>query len=138
MPDNRHCRILVVDDNSDAADMLALLLEQLGHTTRVAHDAVEALAAIDDLTPELAVLDIGLPGMDGYELARRLRANPITQNTCLIALSGYGQESDKAQSAQAGFDAHLVKPIAFGDLRKVIDKLTRGVSRRADGTLPVN
>lgn len=138
MPDNRLCRILVVDDNCDAADMLALLLEQLGHTTRVAHDAVEALAAIDDLTPELAVLDIGLPGMDGYELARQLRANPITQHTCLIALSGYGQDSDKEQSAQAGFDAHLVKPIAFGDLRSVIEQLTRGVTRSDDGTLPVN
>ncbi len=138
MPDNRLCRILVVDDNSDAADMLALLLEQLGHTTRVAHDAVEALAAIADLTPELAVLDIGLPGMDGYELARQLRANPITQNTRLIALSGYGQDSDKEQSAQAGFDAHLVKPIAFGDLRAVIEQLTRGVTRTTDGSLPVN
>ncbi len=138
MPDNRPCRILVVDDNTDAADMLALLLEQLGHTTRVAHDAVEALAAIEDLTPELAVLDIGLPGMDGYELARRLRANPITRNTCLIALSGYGQESDKQQSAQAGFDAHLVKPIAFGDLRLVIEQLTRGVTVDPDKTLVVN
>lgn len=135
---NRPCRILVVDDNSDAADMLALLLEGLGHTTHVAHDATEALAAIDQLTPELAVLDIGLPGMDGYELARRLRANPITRNTCLIALSGYGQDSDKEQSAKAGFDAHLVKPIAFTDLRTVIEQLTRGVTAKADDPLPVN
>lgn len=138
MPESRLCRILVVDDNSDAADMLALLLEQLGHTTRVAHDADEALAAIDELTPELAVLDIGLPGMDGYELARRLRAHPVTRNTCLIALSGYGQESDKEQSARAGFDAHLVKPIAFTDLRTLIDQLTSGVSSSSGRTLRVN
>jgi len=123
-PTPRACRILVVDDNTDAADMLAILLEQLGHTTSVANDAQQALAMVDELAPELAVLDIGLPGMDGYELARRLRANPITRGTCLIALSGYGQASDKAQSAQAGFDAHLVKPIAFGDLRHVIEELT--------------
>ena len=120
---HRSCRILVVDDNSDAADMLAILLEQLGHTISVAHDGDEALKLIDDHAPDLAVLDIGLPGMDGYELARRLRANPSTRDTRLIALSGYGQTSDKEQSKRAGFDAHLVKPIAFNDLQQVIEQL---------------
>ncbi len=119
-------RILVVDDNSDAADMLAILLEQLGHTICVANDGQAALALLDDNRPEVAVLDIGLPGMDGYELARRMRAHPLTQKTRLIALSGYGQSSDKELSAQAGFDAHMVKPVAFGDLEVMIQKLSAG------------
>ena len=116
-------RILVVDDNADAADLLSMLLERMGNTTIVAHDASEALQLIEDFAPDVAVLDIGLPVMDGYELARRLREHPASKHTRLIALSGYGQASDKERSQLAGFDAHLVKPIAVQALRDVIEKL---------------
>ena len=118
------CRIIVVDDNEDAADMLSILLEQLGNTTRVAHDAFDALRIVEEFTPDLAVLDIGLPVIDGYELARRLRQR--TQPMVLIALTGYGQASDKEQAVRAGFDAHLVKPIAIDKLQAEITRLTRG------------
>jgi CheY-like chemotaxis protein len=112
-------RILVVDDNEDAADMLAMILEQFGNTTRVAHDAEQALQVAGEFTPDVAVLDIGLPVVDGYELARRLRGRMH-----LIALSGYGQASDKERSRDAGFDAHLVKPVEIDQLRELIVTLT--------------
>jgi len=114
-------RIMVVDDNEDAAELLSEVLQQLGNTTRVAHDASDALALVDEFEPELAVLDIGLPVMDGYELARRLRERP--GRLSLIALTGYGQSSDKARATEAGFDAHLVKPVAIAALQALIAKL---------------
>ena len=114
-------RIMVVDDNEDAAELLSEVLQQLGNTTRVAHDANGALALVDEFEPELAVLDIGLPIMDGYELARRLRERPGKLG--LIALTGYGQSSDKARATEAGFDAHLVKPVAIAALQALIAKL---------------
>jgi CheY-like chemotaxis protein len=116
-------KIMVVDDNEDAADLLSMLLEQLGNTTRVAHDAQGALDIIDDFAPDLAVLDIGLPEMDGYELARRLRERPLSSPLRLIALTGYGQSTDKDCAARAGFDAHMVKPVAMEALEAVIEKL---------------
>ncbi len=114
-------RIMVVDDNEDAAELLSAVLEQLGNTTRIAHDATDALALVDEFDPELAVLDIGLPLIDGYELARRLRERP--RRLSLIALTGYGQSSDKARATEAGFDAHLVKPVAIAALQALIAKL---------------
>ncbi|MEJ7596964.1 MAG: ATP-binding protein [Kofleriaceae bacterium] len=119
------CKIMVVDDNEDAADMLSILLEQLGNTTRVAHDAFDALRIVEEFSPDLAVLDIGLPVMDGYELARRIRQRPSAEPMALVALTGYGQPSDKETAAQAGFDAHLVKPIGIDALEAVIARLTR-------------
>jgi PAS domain S-box-containing protein len=115
-------RIMVVDDNEDAADLLAMLLEELGNTTRVAHDAERAIEVANEFAPELAVLDIGLPQVDGYELARRLRARGDAK-LHLIALTGYGQPSDKERATRAGFDAHLVKPVSISALRDAIDKL---------------
>jgi signal transduction histidine kinase/ActR/RegA family two-component response regulator len=116
-------RILVVDDNVDAAELLSMLLEGLGNTIRVANDPLEALALIDEFRPDVAVLDIGLPVMSGFELARRLRELPHTGGLRLIALSGYGQESDQRRAAEAGFDAHLVKPIEIATLDAVIQRL---------------
>jgi signal transduction histidine kinase/CheY-like chemotaxis protein len=115
-------RIIVVDDNQDAADLLSIALEQLGNTTRVAHDAEAALQVIDEFRPEVAVLDIGLPVVDGYELARLLRQRG--KRIRLIAVTGYGQESDKERAVNAGFDAHLVKPVHIDRLRTVIESLS--------------
>ena len=104
-------RILVVDDNVDAARSLARLLARLyGQEVRVAHDGPEALAVAEEFRPEVVLLDIGLPGMDGYEVARRLRERPEFEGTLLVALTGWGQESDVERSRAAGFDHHLVKP----------------------------
>jgi PAS domain S-box-containing protein len=114
-------RILVVDDNEDAALMLADLLDAHGHEIRTAFDGPSALRIADEFRPEIAVLDIGLPFMDGYELAQRLRASPSTQGVRLIALTGYGQDSDRARSLDAGFQAHLAKPVAIETLVKLVE-----------------
>jgi signal transduction histidine kinase/CheY-like chemotaxis protein len=114
-------KIIVVDDNQDAADLLSIALERLGNTTRVAHDAEAALQVIDEFAPDLAVLDIGLPVIDGYELARLLRKRGKPMG--LIAVTGYGQEADKERAVDAGFDAHLVKPVQIEKLRTVIETL---------------
>jgi CheY-like chemotaxis protein len=111
-------RVLLVDDNLDAADMLAELLRVMGHDVTVAHDGPSALATTFGLPPAVALLDIGLPVMDGYELARQLRSRHPQMR--LVALTGYGQESDRIQSRNAGFDAHLVKPVDLPALNEVL------------------
>jgi signal transduction histidine kinase len=110
-------RVLVVDDNQDAADSLGELLGALGYHAVVAYDPVQALALAADGMPQVAILDIGLPGMDGFELAGHLRQLPGGAALKLVALSGYGQENDKSRSRAAGFAAHLVKPINIADLQ---------------------
>jgi signal transduction histidine kinase/CheY-like chemotaxis protein len=104
-------RVLVVDDNVDAAEMLCELLEGLGHAAAVAHDGVAALDVASSFRPDIALLDIGLPVMDGYELARKLRERPGGAALRLIAVTGYGQDGDRARAREAGFDHHLIKPI---------------------------
>jgi signal transduction histidine kinase/ActR/RegA family two-component response regulator len=104
-------RILVVDDNQDAADSLALVLRLMGHEVHVCHDGAGALAATREFRPEVVLLDIGLPEMDGYEVARRLRAAPELNDMLLVAITGYGQEQDLRRSREVGFDHHLVKPV---------------------------
>jgi DNA-binding response OmpR family regulator len=116
-------KILVVDDNVDAADMLGLVLNQAGYEVCIAFDGKGALEVAREKAPEMAILDIGLPEMSGYELAPLLRAS-IGQ-VPLIALSGYGQESDRERSRQAGFDAHLVKPVSPSELEATIQRLAR-------------
>jgi CheY-like chemotaxis protein len=103
-------RVLVVDDNVDSARMIGTLLELEGHAVRIAHNAEGALALTRDFAPDAAVLDIGLPGIDGYELANRLRAETRSRSLRLIALTGWGQDSDRLRAQQAGFDVHLTKP----------------------------
>lgn len=115
-------RILVVDDNRDAADMICTLLESLGHEVRIADDASQALSVVDAFRPELAVLDIGLPVMDGYALGRELRERMGSATPVLIALSGYGQEEDQRRSEEAGFASHLVKPVDAEKLLGVVEK----------------
>jgi PAS domain S-box-containing protein len=113
-------RVLVVDDNRDAADLLAAVLQAMGHEVEVAYDGPEALAKLEHFTPEVALLDIGLPVMDGYELARRIREKPRLAQTRLFAVTGYGQARDREQSAAAGFDAHFVKPVDLAEIDKAV------------------
>jgi CheY-like chemotaxis protein/anti-sigma regulatory factor (Ser/Thr protein kinase) len=114
-------RILVVDDNADSADSLAMLLQGNGHDTKVAYSSEAALQLATEYRPDFVLLDIGLPGMDGYEVARRLRAQTTLGNLRLIALTGYGQDSDRARSREAGFDHHLVKPVEFTSLSSLLE-----------------
>ncbi len=116
-------RILVVDDNADSAESLALLIKFEGHETQVAFDGVSTLDTARLWQPQVVLLDIGLPGMNGYEVARRLRAEPSTKQAVLIALTGYGQEEDRRQSKEAGFDHHLVKPIDIKQLLSLVRSL---------------
>jgi CheY-like chemotaxis protein len=108
--------ILVVDDNEDAAEMLALVLRKRGFTVVLAFDGEEALAMAAAHHPEVVLLDIGLPGIDGYEVARRLRAMTTAKRPVLVAVTGYGQPGDRQRAREAGFDHHLVKPVAMDDL----------------------
>jgi PAS domain S-box-containing protein len=122
-------RILVVDDNVDAATSLAKLLTIFyGQDVRVAHDGPSGIETARDFRPDLALLDIGLPGMDGYELARRLRGYPETRGALIVALTGWGQEADRRRSAEAGFDHHLVKPVDLETLRGLIGASPPGQS----------
>jgi signal transduction histidine kinase/ActR/RegA family two-component response regulator len=114
-------RILIVEDNVDAADSLRTALESLGHTVRTAQDASEGLAAVDEFSPQAVLLDIGLPGIDGYEAARRVRSS-LGRGVQLIAVTGWGQERDRERARQAGFDAHLTKPISIGALASVLNR----------------
>ena len=113
-------RVLIVDDNADAANSLSMLLALQGHETQVAYGAQEALACIEQFRPEIGLLDIGLPEMDGYELARRLRARPNTTGLRLVAVTGYGQAEDQQRALAAGFDAHLVKPVDLSALERAL------------------
>lgn len=117
-------RVLVVDDNRDAGTMLAYILEAAGHLVRVEEDAASALRAVQAFDVEAFILDIGLPDVDGYELARRLRADARTRGAMLIALTGYGQTQDRALSTSAGFDYHFVKPADHQELLRILSGLS--------------
>lgn len=109
--DRASLRILVVDDNRDSADCLAMLLDALGHETRTAYEGEEALAAAESFSPEVVLLDIGMPGMSGYEICRRLRQSPRGRDLVIFAQTGWGQDEDRRRTQKAGFDHHLVKPV---------------------------
>ena len=111
--------MLVVDDNVDAAEMLAELLRASGYTTSIAHDGPVALELARSFRPDIALVDIGLPVMDGYEVARRLR--DMLNGARLIAVTGYGQQGDRDRSLAAGFDAHLVKPVSLDVLQAALE-----------------
>jgi len=116
-------RLLVVDDNRDAAESMSMLLEMWGHEVAFAYDGPSAIETAQQWGPEAVFLDIGLPGMDGYEVAERLRELPQAKDAVLIAITGYGQEDDRRRSRRAGIDHHLVKPVAPDALRTLIDSL---------------
>ena len=118
-------RMLVVDDNGDSAESLALLLSLAGHETHVAHTGPEALDRADALRPDAVLLDLGLPGLSGYEVCRRLRAAAWAREIPIVAITGWGQADDRQRSREAGFDAHLVKPVVFGELTALLDESLR-------------
>src|SRR5581483_629934 len=116
-------RILVVDDNRDAAASLGMLLRLMGNDVRTAHDGEEAVARADEFRPDVVLLDIGLPKLNGYEAARRLRDRPWGRRAVLIATTGWGQDQDRHRSRDAGFDHHLVKPVDPADLLRLLAPL---------------
>lgn len=121
-------RILIVDDNRDAAEALAMLLEFRGHQTHSAHDGQEAVEMASRVRPDVIVLDLGLPVMNGYEAARRIREQQDDTPPLLIALTGWGQEEHRQRTREAGFDAHVVKPV---DDQVLMTTISRLVTSRA-------
>ena len=115
-------RVLIVDDNVDAAETLQMVVSQLGHEVQAAHDGVAALDAVRSRRPDVVLLDISMPGMDGLEVARALRAEPALRQVRVVALTGFGQQEDRRRSLAAGCDAHLVKPVSPEDLRRVLER----------------
>jgi CheY-like chemotaxis protein len=116
-------RVLVIDDNRDAAESMSMLLKMWGHEVVRAYDGPSALDSAREWQPAAVFLDIGLPGMDGYEVAERLRGLPNGKDAVLIAITGYGQEDDRRRSQRAGIDHHLVKPVALDALRRLLESL---------------
>lgn len=123
-------RLLVVDDNKDAADSLGLLLGFLGAEARVEHSGEDALRACSEWQPTVALLDLGMPGMDGFEVARRLRADPSTANVKLVALTGWGQEQDRQRTKAVGFDHHLIKPVDMNVLQALLVSMSAAESEQ--------
>jgi PAS domain S-box-containing protein len=114
------CRVLVVDDNLDSADSLAMLLRIMGHDSKIAHDGEQALAVAEQYRPDIAILDIGLPKVNGYDLAKQLRQQPWAKDAVLVALTGWGQEQHRRRSAESGFNHHLTKPVEFNVLEDIL------------------
>jgi two-component system, OmpR family, response regulator len=131
MPDAaRSLRVLIVDDSADAAESLGLLLELDGHLVKTAGDGPAALEIAAEFAPEAVLLDLGLPVMDGYEVARRLRALEVCRASYLVALTGYGRDEDRAAASAAGFDEHITKP---ADPNEIARLLARVHARRGPG-----
>jgi PAS domain S-box-containing protein len=116
-------RILVVDDNQDSATSLAMILDLMGHETRTANDGMEAIEVADEFRPHAVLLDIGMPKLNGYEAARRMRAKDWGRQILLVALTGWGQETDRLRSSNAGFDAHLIKPVEVAEIERLLASL---------------
>lgn len=124
LPRTRPFRMVIVEDNSLAARSTQMLLNELGHQTEIARDGTQAIALVEQFRPEVVLCDLGLPGIDGYEVARRVRQCSELSEIHLISTSGYGQEEDKQRALAAGFDAHLVKPIDFRELQRLLSEFT--------------
>jgi CheY-like chemotaxis protein len=123
---SRALDILIVDDNADAADTLSMYLDSVGHRSHVAYEGHRGLALAEKAAPDVLLLDIGLPDLDGYQLAQRIRALPRTAHATLIALTGYGQDADRERSIAAGFDHHLTKPV---DVEALVRLLTNELKK---------
>jgi signal transduction histidine kinase/ActR/RegA family two-component response regulator len=129
-------RILVVDDSVDSAEALAKLLTILGHDVETAYGGLAALEAAQVKKPDVVMLDIGMPRMDGFDVARQIRKDSALKDVFLVAMTGYGQEDDRRQTQESGFDAHLVKPVLLEDLRAVLDNLASISDRQRGAKLP--
>lgn len=117
------CRIVVADDNADSAASLAMMLRLLGHEVQTAYDGQQAVEVAATFLPDVMLLDIGMPIMDGYEAARQVRKNLELSNVMLVALTGWGQEDDKRRAEEAGFHHHVTKPIDLAALRAILEPL---------------
>jgi CheY-like chemotaxis protein len=117
------CRALVVDDNQDSADTLAMMIELLGHETQRLYDPRIAVETVAEFAPDVVFLDIGMPGLSGYDVARLLRASPAGARLVLVAVTGWGQPEDRRRTFEAGFDHHLVKPPEMAAILKICDDL---------------
>jgi CheY-like chemotaxis protein len=124
---SRPLRVQIVDDNVDAAEMLGVLVSGLGHTTRLAHDGPTALRMADMFAPDVILLDIGLPMMNGYVVAQELRRRPALHNVHLAALTGWGQAEDRRRARDAGFDTHFTKPVPPSAVEDLLSSIARGV-----------
>lgn len=124
-------KVLVVDDNVDAALTLSMLIEMVGHEVRTAFDGLEALDVAARFLPEAVLLDLGMPRMDGLQACRRLRAEPWGAPMAVIAVTGWGNEADRLNTLEAGFDQHLVKPVEPDIILALLDRLASGAHPRA-------
>ena len=112
--------MLVADDNRDSAESLGMLLRLMGNDVRIVYDGVEAVSEAEAFRPDVILLDIGMPKLDGYEAARRIREQPWSEDALLVALTGWGNEEDKRKASEAGFDRHFTKPIDPEELRRLL------------------
>ena len=125
-------QVLVVDDNRDAADAMVMAAQVLGHEALACYDGPAALARLEHLQPGLIILDLSMPGMDGYALARAIRQRPALATVPMVALSGFGADADRERSLQAGFDMHLLKPMEIDTLEQVIARARHGRPASSD------
>jgi CheY-like chemotaxis protein len=124
-------KVLVVDDNVDAAETLSLVLEMAGCSTRMLHEGSQVLQGAQDFGPDVILLDIGLPGMNGYEVAQRLRQESRFARTLLVAITGWGTEQDRRRSQESGFDHHLTKPVDYSALEPLLRQAAGGAQAQA-------
>ena len=134
-PTKQPLRVLVVDDNVDTVLSFSMLLEALGHDVRTAHDGLTGVQTAIDYRPDVALLDIGLPGLNGYEVAKRIRQHPVLKHVVLVAVTGYGQDADRQASLQAGFNHHLVKPALLEQLQQILATVSESGMALATGAM---
>ena len=126
-----NCRVLLVDDNRDVARAMARWIRLLGHDIRVAFDGPEAVLIASEFNPDLVLMDIGLPKLNGYDVAREMRSKPWGRTMTLVAVTGWGRDADRRQSQEAGFDQHLTKPVEPGVLEALLDSCSKGAAAEA-------
>ena len=129
----RSLRVLIVEDNLDAAEMLDMAVSQLGHVTKLAHDGAAAITSAGEFAPDVILLDIGLPVMNGYAVAQALRAQPRFNHVHIAAVTGWGQDEDRRKARDAGFDSHFTKPLASAAVEELLARVAQEPARSGDG-----